>query len=226
MIDEGHLFGVGHNLPSACGVHSFQTATAAGRTGPTFQKESKNMSIEDKDDVEAVSEPSTALVPTTTTLSITKKRRKSRAASRKDDKLSTERYTHKRRLFLDGRDPEENDQTRDDVIDEKLYQMVKLGPTDPKFAGPAVKAAEVLASRSHGRVSPSEAELDRLLTHAPIFEVHVAPMALPHAEVVDADAVKPPTQPSFANDPPFVRGEVISTNAAPNEKEPDYLYKK
>ena|SRR5258708_29964822 len=49
----------------------------------------------------------------------------------KRDKLSSERYTIKRREFLEAKDPKNPKKSRAEIIDEELYELVQLGTTDP-----------------------------------------------------------------------------------------------
>src|SRR5258708_20490108 len=52
----------------------------------------------------------------------------------KRDKLSSERYTIKRREFLEAKDPKNPKKSRAEIIDEELSTLLQLAPTHPKFS--------------------------------------------------------------------------------------------
>jgi hypothetical protein len=102
----------------------------------------------------------------------------------KKNKLSSERYTIKRREFLEQKDPKNPRKTRAEVIDEELYELVQLGTTDPKYSTAAVNASKQLAERAHGRTPPSDRELDRLTTF-PISTVFIPYPNMMHPEIIE-----------------------------------------
>jgi hypothetical protein len=122
----------------------------------------------------------------------------------KKDRLGSEKYTIKRREFLEGRDPNNPKKTRVEVVDEKLYELVQLGTTDPKYSTAAVNAAKQLAERAHGRTPPSDKELDRLTTF-PVKMVIVPPM-----EGIRPMEERPPgpRKPNFAEEVPSSRNTI------------------
>ena len=86
---------------------------------------------------------------------------------------------------------------------ENLIHIATYDGSDAKGMMAAVQAFEALMLRAHGKPKANEEELEAMQLSGVKYVVIQAP-ELPNAEVIDADKLKPPVQPSFLNDVEFL----------------------
>lgn len=117
-------------------------------------------------------------------------------AEKKPKAQSTADYVERRRKFLEEKESPESEVSRQERIDLELFELVKLGQTDPKYATASVNAAKLLAERSHGRTQVSDQELEAL-KYSGITTVHIVAPNLMFPEVINGDKPKPSIVPSW-----------------------------
>lgn len=86
---------------------------------------------------------------------------------------------------------------------ENMIAIATYAGKDAKAMMAAVQAFEALMLRAHGKPKANEEEAEAMQLSGVKYVVIQAP-ELPNPEVVDADALKTPTQPSFLNDVEFL----------------------
>lgn len=123
----------------------------------------------------------------------------------KRDKTSSAKTEQETRDFLHSKEPGSK-KKRLEEMNAELFELVKLGKSDAKYATASVNAAKLLYERAYGRAAENEKDADRH-TKFPITMVYIAIPEIMHPEPVEPyDQRKKPTEPIFAD------AEVISTN--------------
>lgn len=105
-------------------------------------------------------------------------------------------------VAIDGK-PDRKGKKAITLMVENLIQIATYDGKDSKAMMAAVQAFEALMLRAHGKPKANEEEAEAMQLSGVKYVVIQAP-ELPNKEVVDADSVKPPQEPSFIHDVEFL----------------------
>lgn len=120
-----------------------------------------------------------------------------------------ERAQHKTQTFLNT-DPKKAPpaRTRQDVINQSLFEIVQNGVNDPKGASASVNAAKELRTAAWGKEPLSE--LDRQTNKFPSLTVIFPTLELMHPEPIQENSHKRPLVPAWVAEQKVLEGEYVS----------------